>query len=175
MINKSKAYISPLLLNSIEDLPFSAVKNTYIFSDFSPLEPQLYVLVDKNSVNTENLFKYPETQDIFSAGEHYLVVLKLDPRFNYEYLCFKWGNYSWYTPEVKSIILRYLSENISKRSLGVVDKIRSVFARDPMLKEFYEHTLDVKLTEDAELGTKIAEEEETFNSFNYGEFAQIKK
>ena len=89
MINTSKAYISPLILDSIKYLPFSKVKNTYIFSDFSPLEPQLYVLVTKESIKLDSLFKYPELVDVFTAGEEYLLVFKLDPRFNYEYLCFK--------------------------------------------------------------------------------------
>ena len=175
MINKSKAYISPLVLDDIQDIPFQAVKNTFIFSDFSPLEPQLYVLVDKDSINLENLSKYSQIEDIFSIGEQYVLVMKLDSKFNYEYLCFKRGNYSWYTADAKRIIVRYLTNNISRRSLSVVDKIRSVFARDPMLKEFYEHQLDIKLDENAELGTRMVDEEETFKSSEYGEFKQVKR
>lgn len=175
MINKSKAYISPLLFDSMPEVPFNLVKNTYIFSDFSPLEPQLYVIVDKGINDIESLYKYEEVRDIFTIGDKYLIVFKLDGKFNYEYLLFKRGNYSWYRPEAKNTILKYLSENINRRSLGVVDKIRSVFARDPMLKEYYEHTLKVKLDEDAELGTKMVDEEETFNSTEYGEFEQIKR
>ena len=62
-----------------------------------------------------------------------------------------------------------------KKSLGMVDKIRSVFSRDPMLKRYYENVLDVSLGDEAELGSRISEEEETFKSIEYGEFTQIKR
>jgi len=175
MINKSKAYISPLVLDSIPEIPLNAVKNTYIFSDFLPLEPMLYVVMDKDYVKIENLYKYEEVNDILSIGEDYLIVIKLNARYNYEYLCFKRGNYSWYRAEAKNIVVKYLTENVSRKSLGMVDKIRSVFSRDPMLKRYYENVLDVSLDDETELGSRILEEEETFKSIEHGEFAQVKR
>lgn len=175
MINKSKAYITPLILNNIPEIPFNMVKNTYILSDFLPLEPMLYTIVDKEVGKVEDLYKHEEVHDVFSAGEDYVVVLKLDSRYNYEYLCFKRGNYSWYTAEAKNVIMKYLTTNVNKKSLGMVDKIRSVFSRDPMLKRYYESVLDVSLGDEAELGSRISEEEETFKSIDYGEFTQIKR
>jgi len=180
MINRSKAYLAPLLLETLEMLPFNVIKDTFIFSDFSCLEPVFYLILDGKSEfsiekNLSELFKYEEVNNIFTIGEDYLLVATLGSEYHFEYLCFKRGNYSWYTPEAKIRIIKYLLQNVNRKSLYLIDKVRSVFARDPMLKIYYENTLDVRLGEDAELGTKMNEGEETFNSKNYERFEPIRK
>lgn len=179
MINRSKAYISPLVLENIKDLPFRIVRNTYILSDFRPLEPTIYLKVEFPEGTTEEniikLYDYEEIEDIFTIGTAYLIVTKLNSRYNYEYLCFKRGNYSWYKPEAKKSIITYLVKNVNNRSLGLIDKIRSVFSRDPMLKNYYENTLRVNLDENAELASIMNEEQETFKSADCPKFERIKK
>jgi len=178
MVNRSKAYIAPLVLKDIPELEFRLVKNTYIFSDFRSLEPTVYLELwsGDESISEDyiqELYNFAPVEDIFRIEEDYLLVLRLDPRFNYEYLCFKKGNYSWYTPEAKIRIIEYLIDNVHRRSLAMVDKIRSVFNRDPMLKNYYERALDVNLMQDAELGSKMVIEEETFTSTSYKNFERI--
>jgi hypothetical protein len=180
MVNKSKAYIAPLVLEDIQEIPFKWVKNTYIFSDFNPLEPFLYVEINGklDGVSREvvqNLYKFEEIKDIFSIGEDYLLSININSNFNYEYLLFKRGDYSWYTPKVKSKVVNYLTNNVNSRSLGLVDKIKSVFSRDPMLKKYYEDTLEVSLNTNAELASKMEEEKETFKSCDALKFERIEK
>lgn len=180
MINRSKAYLAPLILESLDTVPFSSIDNTYIFSDFRSLEPTLYIVVraDFKIVDNEfreHLFRHEEVEDIFFLGNSYLLVTNLPSDLHYEYLCFKRGNYSWYRPEIKVRVIKYLLNNVNQRSLGIVDKVRCVFARDPMLKKYYENTLDVMLGEEVELGSKMNEEEETFNSKNCEQFEQISR
>ena len=177
MINRSKAYLAPLVLESLDIVPFSLIDNTYIFSDFRPLEPTLYIVL-KGDINDEfknQLFKYEEIEDIFFLGDSYLLVTNINPDLHYEYLCFKRGNYSWYRPEVKVQVIKYLLNNVNQRSLSMVDKVRCIFARDPMLKKYYENILDITLEEEAELGSKMNEEAETFISRNCEQFERVKR
>ena len=179
-MNKSKTYLAPILLSSIDILPFQLIENTYILSDFRPLEPIIYVVIKKDTEIIdehflEALYQYPAVEDIFDIGSSYLLVTTLDPEYHYEYLCFKRGNYSWYRPEVKNEIIHYLKNHVNRTSLGVVDKIRAIFARDPMLKMYYENTLDIKLTDDDELSSRMNDLKETFHSIKCEQFKQVKR
>jgi len=178
MLNRSKTYLAPLVLKDIEEIPLENIENTYIFSDFECLEPILYVIMKPNTITVEELNKLrinAQIMDCFVIGETYLITITISPDHHFEYLCFKRGHYSWFTEEAKVKILDYLHNHVSPKSYKLLDQVRSVFMRDPMLKRYYEKTLNMTLGEEQELGNKMDEKEETFQSYKYENFRRLEE
>lgn len=175
MINKSKTYLAPLVLSGLEGISFSSIKDTYLFLDLENTENAMYFFCKKDSVNIELLKHYKHVFIIYEYEEEYLIGVYILEEYNFEYLSFLSGKYSYFRPSNKEIIVHYLYNNVNNKSKKVIDTVINVFGKNPMLKKHYEDTLGVKLDETAELSSKALREEETFNSVKYGKFVKIKE
>jgi hypothetical protein len=174
MKNKSKTYLAPLVLNDYSFITFSEIVDTFLYLETAQEEPVLFLACDK-TIPIDELIYYPEVFKIYELDNFYLIGINIPEKYNYEYLCFKNGKYSYYRPFAKEIIINYLYRNTNSRSRKVVDKVVDIFSRNPMLKEHLERMLEVKLDKNVELASKPDLAEETFNSAEYGKYKEIKK
>lgn len=164
-VNKSKAYILPLL-NYYIDLKFiNKIKNTYLFLE-NDLESYIIVKYGKNedeefqnylielSTNDyckEVVIKEKETYCIFTVFE--------EVREDYE--SFVIGKFSKISIRSKKEIVSFSLKNYGAGNIKTINKIKQILDKDTRLKREIEEDLDVTLSEDSELSSLPNLENET--------------
>ncbi len=178
LYNKSKTYLLPLIapIIGIEKQFFNNIENTFMFDLYNEYENCFFIIQDFS-------FKNPE----FTAYEHRLTnnylfkkLIDLDNNkvvyiFNFpeeylhEYYCLKNSKYSEFGKDAKEQILSYWTELYGKSHSGVtfILSVKKILYKDTQLKQQIEESLSSKmhkiiLSDDAELGEKVEEINETF-------------
>jgi len=171
--NKSKTYLLPLLSQEVYlDLKyFYFLQNTYIFDDMNKYKNCIYILhktkfKDPQFTNYENkLLKNPYFLDLIDIeAEKSLYVLKFPKEYMHEYNMYIKGKYSQFGDDAKNLILSFWGE-IHQNNVNAVTfllKVKQILFRDGKLRRQMEKDLNVKLDKDAELGTSLEKESETF-------------
>lgn len=90
---------------------------------------------------------------------------KLDDDFKDTYDKFVSGKYSKISNVDKNIILSYWSEVYEGKQTSFINKLRNILNKAPSLKKELEDSLNVKLSNDAELSSVIDIENEIFYEF----------
>jgi hypothetical protein len=165
-INKTKGYITPLLNQHII-INKELLANTYLY-DIN--HPELNVPHTKGILV---LMKYAKNYDgkVYESNliKHELVLKRYDVNDDYYMLFVKISidiandvklildsKYSKIQDKSKQVILRYWQQDSSSKIYRILNKVASY-------KKHLEEELNVKISDDAELGSSIDFHKETFN------------
>ena len=178
LYNKSKTYLLPLIapLIGIEKKFFNNIDNTYMFDLYNEHENCFFITHDFS-------FKNPE----FTAYEHRLTsnylfknlidlndnkvvyIFQFPEEYLHEYYCLKDSKYSEFGKDAKEQILNFWTELYGKTHGGVkfILSVKKILYKDAQLKKQIEESLSstkhkVILSDDAELGEKVEQINETF-------------
>lgn len=175
--NKSKTYLLPLLSELIEfDSRFiDCLENTFMYVDTNDYKDHLLILHDYAFEHPEfaayesKLVENELYVDSIDVGNKVLFIFKFPEEYLHEYKCLEEGRYSNYGLDAKELILKFWNTIFSK-DIGAVPillKIKQILFKDNKLKIQLEKELssprhEVKIDDDAELGSIIDKENETF-------------
>jgi hypothetical protein len=175
--NKSKTYLLPLLSELVEfDLSYiDYLENTYMFDDMGKYDKHLFVL-HNYAYNSPEFSKYEDKLtdselfvDYVDVGNKVLFIYKFPEEYIHEYNCLIDGRYSAFGVDAKEMILTFWRTAFEKyvSAIPLLLKIKHILFKDKKLKKQLEEELSstkapVVLDEDAELGSIISIEQETF-------------
>lgn len=173
--NKSKTYFLPLIAKELDLKYLDQIENTFLFVkgiEEEPIIAILYKYTDKieQSLESNDGFVYYEEiiQESryflkrFELGDYSLFVFKVPNSLNYAYGCFKQGKYSWLLPTEKKAIIAFLTKHFSNEK-KTINKIIGILNRSPVLRQRYELELEIPISKDAELSSKIDVKDETID------------
>jgi len=175
--NKSKTYLLPLLSEIIDfdKKFFEHLENVYIFDDKNKYKDCILILHDfsfKNPEFTSYEYKFTNNElfiDLVDINDKVLYIFKFPKEYMKEYNLFKEGKYSKFGKDAKELILEFFTKiyfgNIN--AVNFLLKIKQILFKDNKLKREIEDSLNVKLSNDAELTDKIVISHETFGLEKY--------
>lgn len=169
--NKSKTYLLPLLseLVNIDKKFFPSLENTYIFDDTGKYENCIFILHDFSFRVPEythyehRLIESPLFVDLIDVGNQVVYIFKFPEDYLHEYNCFKEGKYSKFGVDAKELILEFFT-HIYSDNMNAIDfllDLKHVLFKSKRLKTKIERSLNVTLSDDAELSDSIEIEDET--------------
>ena len=162
--NKSKTYLMPLLAQYIDIKYVYNIKNVYIRFNF--LKGDFIGILFKD-IDDSDFVKYKDYlcscqlfYKMIEQSDNILFIFYFPEEYLYEYTCYQDGLYSMFTREAKNIIIQYTSDMYQYSPLTV--EITQVLYKNRGRREMLESTLGISLPKDAELTSKMEENEETF-------------
>lgn len=176
MYNKSKTYLLPLLAEFISlDISFMKyLKNTYMFYED---ENEFYLCLlynfnfkDPNFTKHENqLINNELFYKLIDVDNQVLYIFKFPEKYKQDFRYFKDSKYSKLSEDSKKLILKFWNKVYSGNSAVVpfLIKVKQILYRDERLKLKIEKDLNIKLSENQELGDFIDIKKETFNMYEY--------
>lgn len=170
--NKSKTYLLPLLSEIIEFDPrfIDSLENTFMYVDTEQYKDHLlvlhdYVINDPEFIEYESKLVENELYvDSIDIGNKVLYIFKFPEEYLHEYRCLEEGRYSSFGVDAKELILSFWNEIFKKHAAAVslILRIKHILFKDKKLKIQLERELDTVIDDDAELGSVISKEQETF-------------
>lgn len=170
-VNKSKSYILPLFVGTVDIQFVRFIQNTYLF-----LKPNqkfehriLHILYNKEVVNqplfdsylneVKNTSWFVDYQEVLDG---YLLSLRIPEKHIKDYDYFSEGKYSKFDDLAKKKILYHLYDNYPELS-DLIKKIEYILYKNEKLKKAWEDKLDARLPDELELSSVINPENETYN------------
>lgn len=175
--NKSRTYLLPLIapLIGIEEKFYGLIENTYMFDSEKEYKDCFFIVQNFSFKNPEfTSYEYRMTNnDLFVKSidfkDKVIYIYKFPKEYSHEYYCFSESNYSTFLEDAKKQILSFWTKIKGKQIGGAsfVIKIKQILYKDKKLKDEIEKNLNVKLDDNAELGSFVEIEKETINLNEY--------
>lgn len=156
-VNKSKAYILPLL-NYYVDLNFiNKIKNTYLF-----LENDLdsYIILKYGENEDEEFQNYlielstsDYCKEIITKDAETYCIFTIFEEVREDYESFVIGKFSEISVRSKKKIVSFSLKNYGIGNIKTINKIKQILDKDTKLKRKIEEDLDVILSEESELSS----------------------
>jgi hypothetical protein len=175
--NKSKTYLLPLLSEFIEfDFKFmNCLDNTYMYADVEGYENHFFIehSFDFGSPEFVAYESKLENNELFveyiDIGDKVLYIFKFPEDYLHEYNCLINGRYSAFGVDAKELILKFWNTVYAEDITAVFTllKIKQILFKDEKLRKQLEKELSspkapIIIDEDAELGSFVYKEQETF-------------
>jgi len=167
-INRSKTYILPLLEEFFNLKYIRFIKNTYIFTDNDTYEYCIHISYDISVMDKDDFIEYKEyciNHPLFlkfrETKTGILLSLRLPETHYNDFNNFIKGNYSLYQKHSKQKILVHLYENYPSR-YEVIKRVEAVLYKEEKLKKAWEDLLNMTISKDQELSSRVEVEKETY-------------
>jgi len=172
--NKSKTYLLPLICEELGLKYIDRLVNTYLYyeEDYTKC---IYLLYKynfdydyENNVRTgmiaydEYLKSLPNFIKSYEFTEYVLYKLKIPEIYEEEYNKFTKGQYSSLKNETKNTILSFIKTHFPTAKVRYT-RIKDVLIKNPVLKQYWEDKLGIKLEDKQELSSVMDKIAETFN------------
>ena len=175
--NKSITYLLPLIapLIGIEEKFYGLIENTYMFDSEKEYKNCFFIIQDFSFKNPEfTSYEHRMTNNnLFVKCIDYknkvIYIYKFPEEYIHEYYEFQESRYSTFLEDAKKQILSFWSKIKGKQIGGAsfVIKIRQILYKDKKLKDEIEKNLNIKLDDNAELGSFVDINSETINLSEY--------
>ena len=175
--NKSRTYLLPLIapLIGIEEKFYGLIENTYMFDSEKEYKDCFFIVQNFSFKNPEfTSYEYRMTNnDLFVKSidfkDKVIYIYKFPKEYSHEYYSFSESNYSTFLEDAKKQILSFWTKIKGKQIGGAsfVIKIKQILYKDKKLKDEIEKNLNVKLDDNAELGSFVDINSETINLSEY--------
>lgn len=175
--NKSRTYLLPLIapLIGIEEKFYGLIENTYMFDSNNEYKDCFFIVQDFSFKNPEfTSYEYRMTNnDLFVKNIDYkdkvIYVYNFPKEYIHEYYSFSESKYSVFLEDAKKQILSFWTKIKGKQIGGAsfILKIKQILYKEEKLRKEIETSLNVKLDDNAELGSFVDVDSETINLNDY--------
>jgi hypothetical protein len=156
-VNRSKAYILPLL-NHYVDLQFvKNILNTYLF-----IEDDLndYIIIEYNDIEEEDFQNYlielsvnDYFKNIIKKDNKVYCIFDVNDNVRSDYDKFVNGKFSKISKNNKNKIISFSLKHYGVSNIQTINKIKKILNKDEELRRELEEELDVNIPENSELSS----------------------